>query len=146
MATMRSRVDVNMNFDAITDKVIAQAKEAVMAGALVGAQVAGQVAAARSVSGKMASMEVLPVRQTPDGYEASFRSPAYYRLFQDLGTLKGRTRKLKASTLARRSSPSGVARLAKAGDSVGIEPLYFYRAGRRAGTRAMMDVIRRGID
>jgi len=146
MAAMRSRVDVNMNFGAITDKVIAQAKQAVTAGAMVGAQVAGRVASQRSRSGKMARMEVLPVRQTPDGYEASFRSPAYYRLFQDLGTLKGRTRKLKKATLDRRNSPSGQARLAKAGDSIGIEPLYFYRAGRRAGTRAMMDVIRRGTD
>jgi len=143
---IRSRVDVNLNFDAITDKVIAQAKEAVSAGAMVGAQVAGQVASQRSVSGKMASMEVLPVRPTPDGYEASFRSPAYYRLFQDLGTLRGRTRKLSKATLARRSTPSGAARLAKTGDSPGIEPLYFFRAGRRAGTRAMMEVIRRGID
>ena len=93
----------------------------------------------------MARMQVLPVRGSPDGWEASFRSPAYYRLFQDLGTLDARGTKLKASTLARRSSPSGQARQAKVAGREGITPLRFYAAGRRAGRKAMLQVINGGL-
>jgi hypothetical protein len=88
---------------------------------------------------------VLPVRGSPDGWEASFRSRAPWRIFQDLGTLQGRSTKLKASTLARRATPSGQARQSRVGDSPGIEPLHFYAAGRRAGRKAMMEVINRGL-
>jgi hypothetical protein len=142
---IRARVDVTTNFGAITEAVNDLSRRAVSAGAQEGARVAGQIAATRKDTGLMAQMEVLPVRGSPDGWESSFRSRAPWRIFQDLGTLQGRGTKLKASTLARRASPSGQARLARVGDSPGIEPLHFYRAGRRAGRRAMLEVINRGL-
>lgn len=142
---IRTRVDITTNFGAITDAVDALARRAVMAGAQEGARVSSQIAATRRKSGLMAQHEVLPVRGSPDGWEASFRSRAPHRIFQDLGTLRGRATKLKASTVARRASPSGQARTAKVGDSPGIEPLRFYAAGRRAGRKAMLEVISRGL-
>jgi hypothetical protein len=134
-----------MNFGRITEAVDELCKQAVMAGAVTGAKVAGSIAATRQETGRMAKMQVLPVRGTPDGWEASFRSPAYYRLFQDLGTLQNRSGKLKASTLARRASPSGQARQAKVAGRPGIEPLHFFRAGRSAGRKEMLEVINRGV-
>ncbi len=142
---IRARVDVSTDFGAITEAVNDLARRAVQAGALVGARVAGQLAATRRDTGLMAQMEVLPVRGSPDGWEASFRSRAWWRLFQDLGTLQGRSTKLKASTLARRASPSGQARQARVSGNPGIEPLRFYSAGRRAGRKAMYEVINRGL-
>jgi hypothetical protein len=142
---VRSRVDVTMRFGEITEAVNKLAKEAVSAGAQEGARVAASIASSRRRTGLMAQMEVLPVRGSPDGWEASFRSRAPYRIFQDLGTLQGRSTKLSAATLARRSSPSGQARQARAAGSPGIEPLHFYRAGRSAGRKAMMGVVHRGI-
>ena len=142
---IRSRVDISTDFGQITDAVNALARRAVQAGAAEGARVAGGIAATRRETGLMAQMQVLPVRGSPDGWEASFRSRAWWRLFQDLGTLQQRSTKLSAATLARRSSPSGQERLARAAGNPGIEPLHFYRAGRRAGRRRMMDVINSGL-
>ena len=142
---IRSRVDISTDFGQITDGVNALARRAVQAGALEGARVASAIASERRDTGLMAQMEVLPVRGSPDGWEASFRSRAYWRLWQDLGTLQGRSTKLSSATVARRASPSGQARLARAAGNPGIEPLHFYRAGRRAGRRRMMDVINSGL-
>lgn len=142
---VRSRVDVTMRFGAITEAVDDLAKQAVTAGAHEGARVASSIARTRQDTGTMAQMEVLGVRGSPDGWEASFRSRAWWRLYQDLGTLQGRSTKLSAATLARRSSPSGQARQAKVAGRPGIEPLHFYRAGRRAGRKKMMEVVERGI-
>jgi len=142
---IKARVDVSTDFGRITREVNDLAKRAVTSGARVGAQTASEVASERSHTGTLAHMDVLPVRGSPDGWEASFRSRAYYRLFQDLGTLENRGTRLSAATVARRSSPSGQARQAKVAGRAGIEPLFFYRAGRRAGRAAMLAVIRGGL-
>ena len=145
---IRARVDVTTNFGAITDAVDELSRRAVTVGAAVGARAASRVVVEEGRVGetrKLQQVRVLPVRGTPDGWEASFRSEAYYRLFQDLGTLRGRTAKLSKATKARSSSPSGQQRLAGLGDRAGIEPIHMYRAGRRAGRKAMLEVINRGI-
>jgi hypothetical protein len=138
-------VDITTDFGQITAGVNTLARRAVQAGAQAGAQVAAGVASQRRDTGLMAQMEVLPVHGSPDGWEASFRSRAPWRIFQDLGTYQNRSTKLSAATLARRSSPSGQARAARGAGNPGVEPLHFYRAGRRAGRRAMLDVINRGL-
>jgi len=142
---IRARVDVSTDFGSITDAVNALAKRAVHAGAHEGARVASQVASARHKTGRMENMEVLPTRGSPDGWEASFRSRAPYRIFQDLGTLQARGTRLTAATMSRRSSPSGQARQAKVAGRAGITPLRFYAAGRREGRKAMLAVIRGGL-
>ena len=142
---VRSRVDITTNFGPITQAVNDLARDAVSAGALTGARVASQIAGQRRETGQLATMDVLPVRGSPDGWEASFRSRAPHRLFQDLGTLDARGSKLAAATVARRASGSGQARQAKVAGRRGISPLYFYRAGRSAGRKAMLEVIDRGL-
>ena len=142
---IRARVDVSTDFGSITDAVNQLARRAVTEGAQEGARTAAQVASARRKTGLMATMEVLPVRGSPDGWEASFRSRAPYRIFQDLGTLQARSSKLTAATLTRRSSPSGQARQTKVAGRGGITPLRFYSAGRRAGRAAMLKVINGGL-
>lgn len=134
---IRARVDVSTDFGAITAEVNALARRSVLAGAQEGARVASAIAATRRDTGLMQQMEVLPVRGSPDGWEASFRSRAPYRIFQDLGTYQGRTTALKASTVRRgRKTDAGGA---------GIEGLHFYRAGRRAGRRRMLEVMNSGL-
>jgi hypothetical protein len=110
-------------------QINADVRDAVVASAEEGAQLAASIASSRSKTGHMAAIEQLPVRGTPDGWAGGFRSPAYYAHFQSAGTLGSRRRKLKASTLRRRESASGAARFAKVSGGAGITPLKFLEAG-----------------
>lgn len=123
--------------------VNAQVRDAVADASRVAAATAATVASARRRSGKMANVRPVEVRGTPDGWEGGFRSDAalnqgFYSGFQSRGTLGARRRKLKASTVARRSSPSGQARLAKLGGSGGIRPLGHEEKGLAAGKKHLI--------
>jgi hypothetical protein len=67
-------------------RVNAQVREAVREAAEAGAETASQIARARTRTGRMAQMEVLPVKGTPTGWEGGFRSRAWYAHFQSGGT------------------------------------------------------------
>lgn len=103
-----------------------------------GAKVASQASLARRRTGRMAKMDVLPVTPTPRGYQGGFRSRAFYAGFQSRGTLGSRRGKAKASTLRRRQSISGQARLAKLGGSGGISGLGFLEKGRAAMRKSLI--------
>lgn len=132
MPLLRTRVDVVSNFGAINDRVNEIGRRAVQAGAEAGAQTAASIASQRSKSGRMAAIQVLPARGTPDGWEASFQSPVVHAWFQNYGTLGSRRKALKQPPRGNRTRAPGT----------GIEPLGFLDAGRRAGRKAMMDVLR----
>ena len=135
MPLVHSKVDVNIHFDRVTQDVNAHAKRAVQTAAVEGAQAAAQIASSRSKSGSMAAIRVENVRQTPDGWEASFVSPAAHAWFQNYGTLGNRRKKLKQAPRTNRTREPGT----------GISPLGFLDAGRRAGIRALKRELARGI-
>ncbi len=72
-------------------KANAQAKSATQNAVEVGAQVASAGAQARRRSGDMSEMQIIPVRGTPTGWAAGFRSKAWYAGFQSRGTKRGIT-------------------------------------------------------
>lgn len=145
MPLVSCRVDVTDDFGRVTSAVNDLARRAVEAAAREGAAAASAVASQRSKSGRMAAIRPDNAIGTPDGWRASFVSPVHYAWYQNYGTLGSRRKKLKASTLARRSTPSGQARLARVQGSAGIEPLRFLEAGRRAGRKALLETITRGL-
>ncbi|MBA2642654.1 MAG: hypothetical protein H0U82_07000 [Actinobacteria bacterium] len=56
-----------------------------------GARVASAAASSRRRTGRMAEMEVLPVKGTPTGWTGGFKSRAWYAGFQSRGTSGGIT-------------------------------------------------------
>lgn len=53
-----------------------------------GAQVASDASRSRSRTGRMATMDVLPVARVPRGYTGGFRSRAWYARIQSSGSRK----------------------------------------------------------
>ncbi len=135
MPLLKTRIDITNDFPRITRAVNEMAKRAVQAGAVEGAQVAAGIASQRSKSGRMAAIRVDPVRGSADGWEASFVSPVGHAWFQNYGTLGSRRKKLKQAPRTNRTREAGT----------GIEPLGFLDAGRRAGRKAMLREIERGL-
>jgi hypothetical protein len=120
-----------------------KARAALPDAAKQGARVASSAAQARRRTGRMAQMELLPVERTPRGFSCGFRSQAWYAGFQSEGTLGSRRRQVKVSTLRRRQSASGQARLAKVGGSGGISALGFLEKGRTAMRRSFVERMNR---
>lgn len=135
MPIIHATVDIADDFHRITDQVNDLAREAVTLAAVEGAKAAAAVASQRSKTGRMAGMRVLPVEGTPDGWAAGFQSPVFYAWFQEYGTLGNRKKPLKQPPRGDRTREPGT----------GVEPLGFLRAGRRAGRRALLDHIARGL-
>ena len=135
MPLVKARVDISSDFPRITREVNELAKRAVMAAAVEGARAASAIASTRSKSGRMAAIQVEPVRGSPDGWVASFVSPAIEAWFQNYGTLGNRRKRLKQAPRGNRTRAPGT----------GIEPLRFLEAGRRAGLAAMRRELSRGI-
>lgn len=113
-------------------------RDMVAAASTVGAKVANGAAQNRRRTGRMADIKPVDVTATVDGWEGGFRSAAFYSGFQSRGTLGSRKRKLKASTRARRESPSGQARLAKLGASRGVTPLRHEELGLAAAKKHLI--------
>lgn len=135
MPLLKTTVSVENRFRQITVDVNNMAKQAVAEGAVAGARAASAAAAARSKSGHMAAITVDPVVGAADGWESGFVSHAYYAWFQSFGTLGSRTRKLKRSSATKRTREAGT----------GIKPLRFLDIGRRAGRKAMLERLNRGL-
>lgn len=135
MPLVHARVDVNMNFDRVTQDVNQLARRAVSVAAHEGSQAASAVASSRSKSGRMAAIRAEPVKATPDGWLASFVSPVGYAWFQNYGTLGNRRKRLKQAPRTNRTREAGT----------GIEPLGFLDAGRRVGLKALREVLTRGV-
>jgi len=106
-----------------------------------GARVAGAAAPRRT--GRMATMETLPVKPTPTGWSGGFFSRAFYAGWQSTGTLGSRSRKVKAATLRRRQSASGQARLARVGSSRGIKGSGFLEKGGTAARKSLIERLNR---
>lgn len=137
-----ARVDVRAGWGAdIAREINEQVRHAVADASQHGAKVAAAGASRRRRTGRMADIQPVDVIGTPDGWEGGFRSPAFYAPFQSFGTLGSRRRKLKASTIRRRQSGSGQARLARTGGSGGITPLRFLEQGRTEGRRRLLDLL-----
>lgn len=132
-------------FPALSRKVERLAQRAVQAAAVEGAAAASVVAGQRTRTGRMQRMEVVSAHGTRQGYAAGFGSDAWYAGFQNDGTRSRRTRRVKESTLRRRSSPSGMARRQRAGQHPGVPPLRFFEAGQRAGRVALRRELERGV-
>lgn len=135
MPTVRTKVDFTNDFPRITRQVNDLARDAVAAAAREGGQVAAQIASQRSKSGQMANIRVSSATGSPDGWESAFLSPVFYAWFQNYGTLGNRRKALKQGPRSDRTREPGT----------GVEPLGFLDAGRRAGVRAMRDMIARGL-
>jgi len=135
MPLVKARVDISMDFPRITREVNELAKRSVMAAAQEGARAAAAIASQRSKTGRMAAIQVEPVRGSADGWQASFISPVMHAWFQNYGTLGNRRKRLKQSPRGNRTRAPGT----------GIEPLGFLEAGRRAGLKAMRSELSRGI-
>lgn len=91
------------------------------------------------------TLKLLPPRTfKPGRRDVAIVSADPTALFQDQGTLAGRKRKLKASTLRRRESASGQARMAKVGSSGGVKAKRFFGKGLRVagGSRGLIDALR----
>lgn len=97
----------------IARRVNAVAKDAVGDASKEGAKVASGLAGSRRRTGTMATMELLPVVETPTGFEGGFRSKAWYAGFQSRGTRSG------------------------------ITPLGFLQAGQQAARKQLVDRINR---
>lgn len=139
-----ARVDVRLDWGAeIAREINLEVRDAVADASDVGAEVASAASLSRRRTGRMARIEAVPVVGTPDGWEGGFKSEAFYSGFQSRGTLGSRRRKLKASTLRRRESAAGQARLAKLGGSGGVSPLGHEEKGLAAAKRALVDRLNR---
>jgi len=87
-----ARVNVVGNWgDEFARRVNRVTRDAVQDAVEVGAREASAAAQSRRRTGKMAQMEVLAVRGTPTGWQAGFRSEAWYAGFQSRGTKRGIT-------------------------------------------------------
>lgn len=75
----------------LAKRVNAQVRDAVQDAVEEGARVASRESLARRRTGKMAQIDVLPVRGTPTGWEAGFKSRAFYARMQSGGTARGVT-------------------------------------------------------
>lgn len=141
---IRATVDVRTGWGAELAKRVNHRVAADLADASAhGAKVAASAAQARRRTGEMANIRPVAVRGTPTGWEAGFRSEAWYSGFQSRGTLGSRTRKVKASTERRRQSASGQARLAKLGASTGITPLRHEETGLREAKKRLVQLLNR---
>ena len=124
-----ARVNVVKNWSSeFAKRTNVQAIKALEAASEDGAEEASRIASARVRGGEMKQVFAVSVKPTERGYAAGFRSKAgisgeFYSGFQSRGTLGARTKKLKSSTQARRSSPTGAARYAKVSGRKGIAPL-----------------------
>lgn len=135
MPLVSCTVDVTDDFGRVTAAVNDLARRAVEAAAREGAAVAASVAAERSKSGRMAGIRPDNAIGTPDGWRSSFVSPVHYAWFQNYGTLGNRRKRLKQPPRTERTRAEGT----------GIEPLRFLEAGRRAGRKALLETIARGV-
>lgn len=72
-------------------RVNAQVRDAVQDAAEVGAEVSARESLSRRRTGKMAVMDVLSVRGTGTGWEAGWKSRAFYARMQSGGTKRGVT-------------------------------------------------------
>lgn len=134
-----ARISVERGWgDAMARRIEKQARAAMQPASEDGARVASQASLSRRRTGRMAQMDVLPTIATPRGYSAGFRSRGFYAGFQSFGTAGARKRKVKASTLRRRQSPSGQARSARFGANKGITPLGFLEKGRTAARKSLI--------
>lgn len=142
-----SQIQVTDRFPEITLEVEQLAVRALDAAAQTAAQTARQVASRRRKTGRMSDFEAIPAAGSEDGYASGIRNDpgAWYDRFQNYGTAGNRRRKLKASTLRRRESPSGQARQQRFGTNRGIEPLGFLEAARREGRRELLRIIENGL-
>lgn len=141
----RSSVRVTDSFPKVTARVDALARDMVLEGARAAARAGASVAARRRRTGLMEEMEVAPAEGTPDGWRSGVSSRAWYVGFQSEGTVASRTRAVKRSTLARRSSATGRARFEKVSGSSGISPLRIFAAMKAAGRKAMLARAERGL-
>lgn len=138
-----AKVNVVQGFGAeFSRRVNAQVRDALADASKRGAETASRASEPRRRTGRMAEIEPVPVRGTPTGWEAGFSSKAFYARFQSEGTLGSRRRRAKASTLRRRQSASGQARLAKLGSSGGIPALGFLEKGRSEARKYLLERLR----
>lgn len=135
MPYVRTRVDVRGDLRAVGRDIDRRAGQAVKIGAEQGATVASGIASTRSKTGRMAAIRPTPVRNTGEGWVATFASRVFYAWFQEEGTLGNRRKPLKRPPSDKRSHAAGT----------GVMPLRFMHAGRNAGRRAMLEHIRRGL-
>ncbi len=77
--------------DEFAKRVNRATRDAVQDAVEVGAREASAAAQSRTRTGKMAQMEVLDVRGTPTGWQAGFKSRAFYADWQSRGTKRGIT-------------------------------------------------------
>ena len=135
MPFVRTKIDVRNDLPAINREIDRRAGQAVRIAAEQGAAVASGIASTRSKTGAMANIRPTPVRHTGEGWVATFASRVFYAWFQEEGTLGNRRKRLKRPPTDKRSHAPGT----------GVEPLRFMAAGRKAGRRAMLEHIRRGL-
>lgn len=85
-----AKVDVRTGWGAeFAREINLKVADAIADASKVGAETAAAAAQTRRRTGKMADIDPVPVRGTPDGWEGGFRSAAFYSKFQSRGTTRG---------------------------------------------------------
>lgn len=139
-----AKIDLERGWgDAFARRIEQQARVELGRATEDGAKEAARASLPRRRTGRMSTIDTLPVIPTPRGYSGGFRSRAFYAGFQSHGTLGSRSRKVSAGTLRRRQSASGQARQAKIGASKGIPALGFLEKGRSAARKSLIDRLNR---
>jgi hypothetical protein len=144
---LKSSIKVNNGFPELRRKIHEGAVPAALTQAVrEGASVSRQIASERKDTGAMSDIKYGKARRDGGkGWNAVIFSKPHYAWFHELGTLGSRKRKLNKRTVARRSSASGQARLAKVAGSEGIQPLNFLGKGRSVARRRLVELLKREI-
>jgi hypothetical protein len=135
MPFLRTRITVHNRFPEVNREVNSLARNAVLAGAAVGAASARAAASDRVDTGRMGAIHIEGPEGTADGWVAAFVSPSLAAWYQNFGTLGNRKKPLKRSPRTDRDRSPGT----------GVEPSHFLDIGRRDGARAMRQMISRGL-
>jgi hypothetical protein len=129
---LRSTVTGTFDKPAVRRMVDERAERMVMTGAKVGAEVASSVASSRNKTGEMAAIVVEGPEPFVDGQargvRAAFASLVKHAWHNEYGTLGNRRKRLRTAPATKRTREPGT----------GVRPLGFLRAGRIAGTKAML--------
>jgi hypothetical protein len=73
------------------------------------------------------------VKRTPKGLAAAVSIPDFRAIFFEKGTNRRRRAKVSAKTLARRDTPSGMARQARVANARGVKAVHMLQRALRAG-------------
>lgn len=127
------RIEIRSNFRRYERELEDAQKRALKAGAQATATAAAAVSTGYRIQAIMSNTDVSNPQPSRRGFAVRVRWPDFRALWFEKGTLQRRRTKLKESTVKRRATASGQARLAHVGESEGVKAVRFMQKGLRAG-------------